>query len=311
VSLEIEVVATGFLASAVRVATPFLFAALGETITERSGVINLGIEGAMLSGALAATLGASAAGPWTGTLAAIMAGAIVGAFVAAIVVGAGADQIITGTAATLAAVGITGAVYRRAYGAAGVGLSLPTFPIVPVPGLSRLPVIGPAIFEQSILTYIAILLVPIASWAVYRTRWGLALRATGESAEAARAAGVRVRGMKTTALIIGGALAGAGGASLVLGQVGTFAERMTAGRGFIAIAIVVLGGWNPLRVGAAALLFGAAMALQFLFQTLALGVPYQVFLMLPYILTLLVLAGTVAKVRAPAELGRSTGTALD
>ncbi|MEP6571706.1 MAG: ABC transporter permease [Gemmatimonadota bacterium] len=305
-----ESIATGFLASAIRIATPFLFAALGETITERSGIINLGIEGAMLSGALAAALGASAGGPWTGTFAAIAAGAAVSALVAMIVLGVRADQVITGTAATLGAVGITGAIYQRVYGASGVGLSLPTFGIVSIPILSRLPVIGSALFQQSMLTYIAMLLVPVTHWAIFHTRWGLRLRASGESAAAARAAGVRVEGLKAAALIIGGALAGLAGASLVLAQVGTFAERMTAGRGFIAIAIVVLGGWNPLRVGAAALLFGGAMALQYLFQALALGIPYQVFLILPYLLTLMVLAGAIGRVRAPAELGKSSGEGL-
>ncbi|MDZ4862332.1 MAG: ABC transporter permease [Gemmatimonadota bacterium] len=292
------------MTAAVRVATPLLLAALGETVSERGGVINLGIEGAMLAGALGAALGATAGGPWAGVLAAIAGGLLVSAAFAAIAIGADADQIITGTAMTLASIGLTGAIYRSAYGTAGVGLSLPTLPVVVVPGLSDIPVVGPAFFQQSALTYIAYLLVPVLWWSLFRTRFGLTLRASGESAEHARAAGVRVTRVRVIGVLIGGALAGLAGASLVLAQVGTFAEKMTAGRGFIAIAIVVLGSWHPGRVFGAALFFGAAMALQFLLQSFLLGVPYQVFLLLPYLLTLLVLAGVVGQVRAPAGLGK-------
>ena len=145
---------------------------------------------------------------------------------------------------------------------------------------------------------------PALWFLLFRTRWGLALRAAGESVEAATAAGVRVKRIRIVALVLGGMFAGIAGASLVLAQVGTFAEKMTAGRGFMAVAIVVLGGWRPGRVAAAALFFGAAMALQFLFQSIVLNLPYQLFLMLPYLLTLLVLAGGVGRVRSPAELGR-------
>jgi len=296
---------SSFLASAVRVATPLLLAALGETMAERGGVINLGVEGAMLSGALAAAIGSSAGGIWAGSALAIVTGVIVAGIFALIAVRARADQIITGTAITLGAIGLTGAVYRRAYGVEGVGLSLPTFPVLPVPGLSRLPVLGPALFAQSILTYAGYVAVPILWWLLFRTRWGLELRAAGESARDSRAAGVRVGVVRTTGVLIGGGLAGLAGASLVLAQVGTFAEKMTAGRGFIAIAIVVLGAWHPVRVLGAALFFGAAMALQFLFQSLGLGVPYQLFLMLPYLLTLAVLAGAWGRTAAPADLGRT------
>jgi general nucleoside transport system permease protein len=294
-----------FLAAAVRVATPLLLAALGETVTERGGIINLGIEGAMLSGALAAAIGATAAGPWAGLVAAVLAGMAVAGIFALIAVRAGADQIITGTAVTLGCVGLTGAIYRRAYGPAGVGLSLPTFPELPLPGLSSIPVVGSAFFQQSIITYLGYVAVPVLWWLLYRTRWGLRLRAAGESARDARAAGVDVRRIRMVGTLIGGGFAGIAGASLVLAQVGTFAEKMTAGRGFIAIAIVVLGAWNPARVFGAALFFGAAMALQFLVQSLVAGVPYQLFLVLPYLLTLFVLAGVVGSTRAPAELGRT------
>jgi simple sugar transport system permease protein len=295
---------TSFLATAVRIATPLLLAALGETVSERGGMINLGIEGAMLAGALGAALGATAGGPWAGAGLAVLAGIAVAAAVAGISVGAGADQIITGTAVTLGTIGLTGAIYRQAYGPSGVGLSLPTFRAYPVPGLASIPVLGPALFTQGVLTYIAYAAVPLLWWLLFRTAWGLSLRAAGESAEKARAAGVEVGIIRSTGLLIGGGFAGLAGASLVLGQVGTFAEKMTAGRGFIAIAIVMLGSWHPGRVFGAALFFGAAMALQYLFQSFLIGVPYQIFLMLPYLLTLLVLAGAVGPGRGPAALGR-------
>ena len=298
------VLLAGFLAAAVRVATPLLLAATGETVTERSGVINLGLEGMMLAGALAAALGASAAGPWAGLAAGILAGMLLAAAFAAVAIGARADQIIAGTAITLGAIGLTGTIYRQAYGTGGAGLALPTLAPEPIPGLAHLPVLGPALFDQPITTYLALLAVPVAWWVLFRTRAGLMLRATGEGAAMARAAGVRTRLVRTSATIVGGGFGGLAGATLVLAQVGTFGERMTAGRGFVAIAIVVLGRWHPVGVAVASLLFGAATALQYVFQALGLALPYQLFLMLPYLLTLLALAGAVGRVRAPGDLGR-------
>jgi general nucleoside transport system permease protein len=300
-----DVVLGGFLAAAVRVATPLLLAATGETVTERAGVINLGLEGMMLGGALAATLGASAAGPWTGLALAVLAGMLLAAAFAAVAIAARADQIIAGTALTLGAVGLTGTIYRQAYGTGGAGLALPTLAPVPIPLLSRIPILGPALFDQPAPTYLALVALPVVWWVLFRTRPGLALRATGEGAAMARAAGVRTGLVRTAATIVGGGFAGLAGATLVLAQVGTFAEKMTAGRGYVAIAIVVLGRWHPAGVAVAALLFGAATALQYVFQALGLAVPYQLFLMLPYVLTLLALAGAVGRVRAPADLGRA------
>jgi ABC-type uncharacterized transport system permease subunit len=298
------VLVTGFLAAAVRVTTPLLFAATGETLSERSGVINLGIEGTMLAGALAAALGASAWGAWGGLVAALVVGMMTAGVFALLAIGARADQIITGTAITLAAIGLTGTIYRRAFGEEGAGLSIPTFPPLPIPGLASIPILGPALFEQPLPTYLALAGLPLVWWVLFRTRLGLALRATGEAAAMARAMGVRTRLMRAGATVVGGGFAGLGGATLVLAQVGTFAERMTAGRGYLAIAIVVLGRWHPLGVALAAFVFGIATAMQFLFQALGTRVPYQLFLMLPYLLTLLALAGAVGRVRAPGDLGR-------
>ncbi len=298
------VVIDSFLGAAVRVATPLLLAALGEMIVERAGVINLGIEGGMLGGALASAIAAASFGPWTGLLAGAVAGAVIAIAGAAVTIAARADQIIAGTAITLGAVGLTGAIYASVFASKGVGFTLPTLAPVPIAGFDQVPFIGSAFFNQPVPTYLAILLVPAAWWFLFRTRAGLALRATGESAVNARAAGVPVARVQAGAVITGGVLAGLAGATLVLAQVGTFAERMTAGRGFIAIAIVVLGRWHPVGVLLASLLFGAATALQFAFQALGLNVPYQFFRMLPYVLTLALLAGLVGGVRPPAALGR-------
>jgi len=303
--MEPVVLAGGFLAAAVRVATPLLLAATGETVTQRSGVMNLGLEGMMLAGALAATIGATAAGPWTGVALAILAGMLLAGVFALVTIGARADQVIAGTAITLGAVGLTGTIYRQAYGAAGAGLDLPTLAPIPIPGLATVPVLGPALFSQPAPTYLGLVAVPVVWWLLFRTRIGLALRATGESAAVARAAGVPTRLVRAVATLIGGGFAGLAGATLVLAQVGTFAEKMTAGRGYVAIALVVLGRWHPVGVAVAALAFGAAMALQFLFQTLGLDTPYQLFLMLPYVLALLALAGVVGRVRAPGDLGKA------
>jgi ABC-type uncharacterized transport system permease subunit len=302
--MEFLVLAGAFLAAAVRVATPLMLAATGETIAERAGVLNLGIEGMMLAGALAATLGATAWGPWSGVFCAVGAGMVLAGVFALLALGARADQIITGTAITLAAFGLTGTIYRQVYGMSGAGLTIPTLPAVAIPGLSRIPVIGPAFFEQPAPTYLAYAALPLVWWMLFRTRLGLALRATGESAAMARAAGARTTLIRSGATLVGGGFAGLAGASLVLAQVGTFAEGMTAGRGYVAIAIVVLGRWHPAGVALGSLFFGVATALQYLFQALGVNAPYQLFLMLPYALTLLALAGAVGRVRAPGDLGR-------
>jgi len=298
--------ATGeFLAATVRFATPLAFAAIGECVSERAGVINIGLEGAILAGALGGTVGAGIAGPAAGFAVGAAAGVLVACVFALFTVWLRADQIITGTATNLLALGMTGTLFRSLFGAAGVGLSTPTIAAVAIPGLSALPLVGQAFFAQPVVTYALYVLVPAVAWWMARTHSGLALRAVGESPEAAIAAGVRPRMVQACAVLFAGAMAGIAGATLVLAQAGTFVEGMSAGRGFIAIAIVVLGRWRPLGVAAAAVLFGAANALQTLVQSMGwTAVPYQLILAIPYVLTLLVLAGASGRVAAPAALGR-------
>lgn len=292
-----------FLQSSVRTATPLALAAYGELVAERAGVINLGLEGSMIAGAFGALVGASAGGVGAGFALAIVAGCAAAAVMAIVVLWLRADAVIAGTAVTLLGLGLTGTLYRALYGAQGAALSLPTIAPVALPGLSHLPLIGRALFEQPVVTYALYVIGLALWWWLSRTHGGLALRATGERPAAALAAGISPVRVRAWALLFGGAMGGLGGGVLVLAQVGTFAEGITAGRGFIAIAIVVLGRWSPLGVALAALLFGAASQLQYVFQSLGWPVPYQLFLALPYVLTLFVLAGTQRRAVAPAALG--------
>lgn len=292
------------LEASVRTATPLALAALGETVVERAGVINLGLEGIILAGAFGALVGAST-GTLGGVLVGLASGVVTAAVFAAFALGARADQIIVGTAITLLATGLTGTLYRTVYGPAGAALTIPTIAPLPIPILSELPLVGRALFAQPVFTYAVYLLVPMLWWWLYRTHAGLALRAVGEAPDAARTAGVRDRRLRVGAVLLGGILGGASGASLVLAQSGTFAEGMSAGRGFIAIAIVVLGRWHPVGVGLAALLFGAASALQFFFQASGWEVPYQFFLLLPYALTLVLLSVHRGRAASPAALGQT------
>jgi simple sugar transport system permease protein len=262
-------------------------------VSERAGVINIGLEGSIIVGALSATIAAGAIGVAGGFAAGAVAGLLVSALFALFAVGLRADQIITGTAITLFALGLTGTVYRTVYGSGGVALTTPTAATHAIPVLSALPVIGRALFAQPLVTYALYLIAPLLAWWMQRTHAGLALRAVGEYPQAALAAGISPRRNQFYAVLFAGAMAGLAGATLVLAQAGTFVEGMSAGRGFIAIAIVVLGRWRPLGVAAAAVLFGAATSLQTLFQSMGwTGIPYQLFLAVPYVLTLVVLAVT-------------------
>ncbi|MBY0490230.1 MAG: ABC transporter permease [Gemmatimonadaceae bacterium] len=299
-------IGAGFLEATVRTATPLALAALGECISERAGVINIGLEGAIIAGALGGTVAAASLGVAGGFVVGALAGVLIAAIFAFFTVRLRADQIITGTAITLFSLGLTGTLYRSLFGASGVALSTPTAGPLVIPGLASLPLVGAALFAQPVITYLVMLLAPLLAWWLARTHAGLAVRALGEYPDAAVAAGIAPRRTQALAVLFAGGMAGLAGATLVLAQAGTFVEGMSAGRGFIAIAIVVLGRWKPLGVLGAALLFGAANSLQTLFQAMGWsGVPYQLFLALPYVLTLLVLAGASGRAAAPAALGKA------
>jgi len=225
------------------------------------------------------------------------------ALFAYVVVVHSANQVVVGTALNLLAIGATGVAYRAWFGVTGTALTVAGFAPLTVPGLVSLPIVGAPLFAQSVLGYLAFGLVPVLAFGLYRTIPGLKLRMVGESPAAAAAQGVAVRLTQTVALLACGILATTAGTYLSVAYAHTFVEGMSAGRGFIALAIVIFGRWSPWGILGAALLFGLATALQFHVQALGLTVPYQFLLMLPYVLTLLVLAGYAGTTRAPAALG--------
>jgi general nucleoside transport system permease protein len=301
---------TGILQSTVAMAVPLLLAAQGELLAERGGIINVGLEGMMLLGAFAAMAVTYFTGmPVLGVLAAWAAGLGLAALFAYVVIGNAANQVVTGIAVNLLALGLSGVAYRALFGVTGAALTVAGVEAIPLPILSSLPIVGPALLTQSWLGYLAFALVPVLAFFLYRTMAGLQLRMVGENPQAAAAQGVNVRLTRTLAVLGCGLLAATGGAYLAIAYAHTFVEGMSAGRGFIALAIVIFGRWSALGILAAALLFGFATALQFHVQALGWPIPYQFLLMLPYVLTLLVLAGYAGASRAPAALGTEIDTA--
>jgi general nucleoside transport system permease protein len=293
-----------FLSSTISMAAPLLLAALGELLVEEAGIINIGIEGVMLTGAFAAMAAAYGTGSIAaGLLCAVLAALAMTALFAAMAVNLAVNQVVAGTALDVFALGVTGVFYRRLFGETGQALTVHTMQPVGLGPLAHLPLIGPALFDQNLLVYFSFLLTPAVWLLLYRTRWGLNLRAAGERPEAADALGIGVYGVRWQALLISAVMTGISGAYLTLGYANTFVEGMSAGRGFIALAIVILGEWRPGRVAAASVLFGAALALRFTLQAANTGIPYQLFLALPYVLTLIVLTVLGGQGRAPSALG--------
>lgn len=298
-----ELLLVPFLEAMVRTATPLAFAALGELIGERAGVINIGLEGAIIAGCFGALLAAGSDHASIGFLSAAAAGMLMASVFALFVVTLRTDQIITGTALTLLGLGLTGTLHRTIFGGEGVVATLPMLARLRVPLLADIPLIGSALFHQPLPTYALYVIVPAMAWWMRRTHAGLALRAVGENPDAAAAAGIRTARVRWAAILFSGMMGGLCGGTLVLAQVGVFNEGMSAGRGFIAISIVVLGRWTAIGTAGAALAFGAAFALQYAFQALGWSVPYQVFLAAPYVLTLFLLASLRGRAASPAALG--------
>ena len=293
---------TSFLEAAVGLAVPLALAAMGEAVSERTGVINIGLEGSVIWGALGGALGALAFGPYMGLLAGATAGAGAAAVFALFAVRLNTDQIITGTAITIGSLGLTGDVFQSRFGTTGIGLDLPTVASWDIPLLSSIPLVGPALFDQAITAYLLYVMTPALVFLLFGTKWGLSLRAVGEDPDAAHASGISVRRTRILAVLFAGLLAGLAGAHLSLVHTGTFAENMSAGKGFIAIAVVVLGRWHPAGIVGAALFFGGAEALQFSLQALDVEFPYPLLLSLPYVLSLAALVGWFGRARAPASL---------
>lgn len=278
-------------AAAVRIASPLIFATMGELISERAGVLNLGIEGIMTAGAFAGWLTVYLGGDlWLGVLVAAMTGIAFGLLHAFLVVPLGLSQHVTGIGMTLLASSLTYYCYRLVFPEVTSPPKIEPFAPLAIPGLSGIPLVGEAFFRQTPLTYVAFVLVAVVSWFLYRTPAGLAVRSVGENPAAAEAQGINVNAVRMISVAAGSALMGIGGAFLTLSAFNSFYFDMINGRGWICIALVVFGSWRPLKSLLGALLFAAFDAYQLRLQQLAGSfVPYQVFLMLPYVLSILAL----------------------
>jgi general nucleoside transport system permease protein len=291
---------TTLIGAALRIGTPILLAALGETLVERAGILNLGIEGTMLLSAFAGFVAAQLSGSlYTGLLAALLIGGLLGALMGLLTVTLGLNQHVSGLGMTLFAGALALFAFRLLYGGESIPpaledsfLQLNLFQGTPLE----------PIFSQYVFTYGALLLVPILAWLLNRTTFGLRLRAVGENPEAADMAGVNVYRTRYVALILGGMLMGLGGAFLSLAQLGAFTHGIINGRGWVAIAIVIFGNWQPLKVLGGALLFGGIQALQLRLQAEGIQLPYELLLALPYLVTIIVLAIAGRNASYPAAL---------
>ncbi len=308
-----DIITPDLFAAAFRMATPLALAAIGGTICERSGVVNIALEGIMLTGAFFGTATVLATGnPWLGVLAAVAAGMAISSVHAAASINLRSNQVVSGTAINLLALGVTGFLMELWYRHPGttdpIRVLRPIFSFSS-PGGDVLAEawrwINGIVFSHTPIVYLTVLIAVSAHFAVYRTKWGLRLRAMGEHPRAVDTAGLNVYRGRWVAVIMSGALSGLAGANLTIEQVGSFTENMTNGRGFIALAANIFGRWTPIGSYLASLLFGFADALQIKLQILrgVISVPPQFFLMLPYVLTVVVLAGVIGRAVAPAAVG--------
>ncbi|HEX7834665.1 MAG TPA: ABC transporter permease [Pseudolysinimonas sp.] len=322
---RVGIIVPSLLVGSVSLATPLIFGALGGVLSERSGVINIAIEGQLLGGAfvsamvasslsipLAAAFGESdnkGTGGLIASLIAIIPAAAAGVGVSALLAVFGikyiVDQVIVGVVLNVLVVGLTGFLYSELLSPNEAVLnSPPIMDRVPIPLLSQIPVVGPALFNGTPITYLMYLAVPAVWFALYKTRWGLRVRAVGEHPKAADTVGIKVNRRRFTTVLIAGAVAGAGGSFFTLGSSGGFTKEVTAGAGFIALAAVIFGRWDPIRATLAALLFGFATNLQYVLSSIGSPVPGEIMRMVPYIATVLAVAGLVGQSRPPAADGK-------
>lgn len=294
-----------FLESTIRLSIPLIFAALGGVFAERSGVFNIGLEGLILVGAFGAALGTFHTGsPAIGLLVGLICGLLLALPLAVMSVTLGVNQIVAGIAINLFALGITSFLARIAIGATANTTLLAGFRRFEIPILSDIPVLGPILFNQDIMVYSMYVLVPGLYYLLFHTAWGLNIRAVGHNPRACDTAGIPVHGVRYACVLLSGALAAAGGAYLVLAQVHVFSENMSAGKGFIALAAIILGRWSPVGALLACLLFGAFDALQLRLQFENPNVPYQLFATLPYLVSILALVVLAGRNVSPQAIGR-------
>jgi ABC-type uncharacterized transport system permease subunit len=294
---------SALIASALTFTTPLLFAALGGIISERSGVVNIGLEGMMLTGAYFGIFGADVLHSWfLGCLVGMLSGALMALIHAWFSISMRADQVVSGTGINLLALGVTGYFFIAHYGDNGTSPNISSVPNVNIPGVEHVAFFGTAIGHANALTWVGLILVPLVWWFLFRTRWGLRLRAVGEQPRAASTVGLPVIRVRYIAVVMSGVLAALGGVYLSVGLVGSFNNNMTEGRGFIALAAVIFGKWNPVGALLATLLFGFSSALAYRLPTFS-GTLATLFMALPYVLTLIAVAGLIGRSRAPASSG--------
>ena len=296
-----DIINVGLFAAAIRMATPVALAALGGIFSERVGVVNVGLEGQMLMGAFSGVLVCYyTSNPWLGVLSAIIVGGLLGVIHAFLSVALRGNQIVSGTGINILALGLTAFSSEVVWGSRGASASVNSLGFIDLPILSDIPVIGDILGSHSPLVYLMIIVVILTQILLFKTPIGLRLRAVGEYPAAADTAGVNVIRMKFMGIIASGMLAGLGGVFLSLGNLSLFSYGMTGGRGFIALAAMIFGGWTPLGAFGASLLFGFTDALQMRLQSLGI-LPPQIVLMLPYVITVIVLAGIVGKTKPPSD----------
>ena len=295
----------GLLAGSLALAVPLVFGALGGVLGERAGVVNIAIDGQLLLGAFAAAIVGSATGsPWAGLVAAMLAGALVAVVLGVFAITYLVDQVIVGVVLNVLVIGLTSFLFSQVLAPNAATLnSPPRFPRVPIPLLGDIPLIGPIFFRQTMIVYLLYIAVALVTFALYRTRWGLRVRAVGEHPKAADTVGIKVNLTRYRTIILAGAIAGMGGAFFTLVSVPQFNREMTGGAGYIALAAVIFGKWDPVRATLAALLFGFASNLQGVLAVLGSPVPSQFMLMLPYVITIFAVAGLVGRSRPPAADG--------
>jgi general nucleoside transport system permease protein len=299
-SLLTAQVLLGILTSGIRLATPYLYAGIGETFGQRSGVLNLGVEGQMLLGAFAAFYAVRQTGNlWLGLLAAILVGGLMGLAMAFVSVTLRAKQGISGIGFFLFGLGMSDLLFQKLLGTVQ---TVSGFRPLPIPLLSQIPVVGPVFFNQSFLVYAAYLLVPIANYVMNKTTLGLKIRAVGENPEAADSLGVSVSRVRYFTVTLGGVFSGLAGASLSIALLNVFQQNLTSGLGFIAVALVYFGGWRVWGVLAGSLIFSMVNALQLWVQVLGLPIPSEFAVMMPYVLTIVALVVAVQRVRPPTAL---------
>jgi len=297
---------SSLLFGAVSLSVPLVFGALGGVIGERAGVVNVAIEGQLLLGAFSAALLSSITGnPFVGLIGAMIGGVLVSFVLAAFAIKYLVDQVIVGVVLNVLVTGLTGFLYGALLVPNETELNRPErFGRIEIPLLSDIPIIGPVLFNQTFIVYLMFVTVAIVAWGLYRTRWGLRLRAVGEHPQAADTVGIKVNMTRFWNVSLAGAIAGIGGAYFTLVSVPQFGKEMTAGLGFIALAAVIFGRWDPIRATLAALLFGFATNLQNLLTILKTPIPSEFMLMLPYVVTILAVAGFAGQIRGPAASGK-------